>query len=177
MGSPRSSLTGRRVTVRDGGPGRVPAALAPTASIRGRVLFGAAAVAALAAIAVAQGLFPGMVYGGSINFFGEASARCMHDLGLHALTSWCHAIGEPAGFPLLTGGPMILLAAGLMHLPGVDSLGAFIAAQLVFDVIALAGAYGLMRRLGVGPWIALGTAAAWGLSPTVIGLEGFGGTW
>ena len=156
---------------------RVRAALSPRATTHGRALLGAAALAALAAIAVTQGLLPGMVYGGSINYFGEGSVRCMHDLGLDALTSWCHAMGEPAGFPLLTGGPLIMLAALLMYLPGVDSLGAFIAAQLVFDVIAMAGAFKLMRKLGAGPWIALGTATAWCLSPTVVGLEGFGGTW
>ena len=152
-------------------------ALILTAPSRGRALFGAAAVAGLAAIAVAQGQLPGAIVGGSIGYFGEASVRCMHDLGLDALTSRCHAMGEPVGFPLLTGGPLIMLAALIMYLPGVDSLGAFIAAQLVFDVVAVAGAYGLMRRLGAGPWISLGTAIAWASSPTVVGLEGFGGTW
>jgi hypothetical protein len=134
-------------------------------------------VAGLAAIAAAQGLLPGMVFSGSINYFGEGSVRCTHDLGLHAFTAWCHAMGEPAGFPLLTGGPLIMLAALLMYLPGVDSLGAFLAAQVVFDVVAVAGTSALMRRLGTGPWIALGTAVAWCLSPTVIGLEAFSGTW
>ena len=63
-----------------------------------------------------------------------------------------------------------------MYLPGVDSLGALIAAQLVFVGLGMAGAYGIMRRLGAGPWVALGTATAWGLSPTIVGLQGFGGT-
>ena len=36
-----------------------------------------------------------------------------------------------SGFPLLTGGPLVLLGALLMYLPGLDSLGALIAAQLV----------------------------------------------
>ena len=63
-----------------------------------------------------------------------------------------------------------------MYLPGVDSLGAVIAAQLAFVALGMAGAYGLMRRMGAGPWVALGTATVWGISPTLIGLQGFGGT-
>ena len=119
---------------------------------------------------------PGLVYGAAISFFGEASVRCTHDLGLSALTSRCHAFGEPAGFPLLTGGPLVALGALLMYLPGVDSLGAVIAAQLAFVALGMAGAYGLMRRMGAGPWVALGTATVWGISPTLVGLQGFGGT-
>ena len=100
-----------------------------------------------------------------------------HDLGLHALTSRCHAFGEPVGFPLLTGGPMIALGALLLYLPGVGSLGALIAAQLVFVGLGMAGAYGVMRRLGAGPRGSRSARPpAGGLSPTLVGLQGFGGT-
>ena len=84
--------------------------------------------------------------------------------------------GSRCGFPLLTGGPLIALGALLMYLPGVDSLAALIAAQLAFVALGMAGAFAVMRRLGAGPWVALGVATAWGLTPTLVGLQGFGGT-
>ena len=142
-----------------------------------RVLLVIAAATALALVAIAQGLLPGMIAGATISYWGEASVQCTHDLGLHALTTRCHAFAEPVGFPLLTGGPTIALAALLMYLPGVDSLGALILSQLAFVGLGMAGIFGLMRRLGAGPWVALGTATAWGLSPTLVGLTGFGGTY
>ena len=117
-----------------------------------------------------------MVNAATMTYFGEGATRCMHDLGLEALTSWCHAYAEPAGFPLLTGGPVVMLGALLMYVPGVDSLGAYVAAQLAFSAVGLGGGYVLLRRLGAGPWVALGTAIAYALSPTVVGMEGFGGT-
>jgi hypothetical protein len=142
----------------------------------GRALFAVAALVALVAVAFVQGVLPGMVYGETINYFSEGSVRCTHELGLHAFTSRCHALGEPVGFPLFTGGPLVAVGAMLMYLPGVGSLGALTGAQIIFDAVAMLGTYGLMRRLGTGRWVALGTATAWGLSPTVVGLGGFGGT-
>jgi hypothetical protein len=135
-----------------------------------------AALVALVAVAFVQGVLPGMIFAESINYFSEGSVRCMHELGLGALTSRCHAFGEPVGFPLFSGGPLVAVGALLMYLPGVGSLGALTGAQVIFDAAAMLGAYGLMRRLGTGGCVALGTAAAWGLSPTVVGLGGFGGT-
>ena len=159
-----------------------PAGGAPARSVdatparTGRAALAAAAVLALALAALAQGLLPGMVNAETMTYFGEGSVRCMHDLGLSAFTSWCHAYGEPGGFPLLTGGPVVAVGALLMALPGVDSLGAYVAAQLVFTAVGLAGGYALMRRLGAAAWIALAASAVYAISPSVIGMEGFGGT-
>jgi hypothetical protein len=46
----------------------------------------------------------------------------------------------------------------------------------VFDAVALAGGYGLMRVLGAGRVVALGTSAVYLLAPTTVGMLAFGGT-
>lgn len=123
-----------------------------------------------------HGALPGMVNHASIAYLGEGSIRCLHDLGLGALTSWCHSFGEPLGYPLLTWGPFILVGVLFMHLPGIDSDAAYLLALGFFDAVALAGGYHLMRRLGAGWLVAIGTATAYLLTPTIIGLRPFGGT-
>ena len=61
-----------------------------------------------------------------------------------------------------------------MYLPGVDSLGALIAAQLAF----VASGWRCLRTDAADAARALGRARrrAVGLSPTLVGLQGFGGT-
>lgn len=136
----------------------------------------AVALSVFALVLLGHGALPGMVNDSSIAYLGEGSIRCLHDLGVGALTSWCHSFGEPLGYPLLTWGPFVLLGALFMHLPSIDSGGAYSLALAVFDLVALAGGYHLMRRLGAGRLVALGTAAAYLLTPTMMGLRGFGGT-
>jgi hypothetical protein len=46
----------------------------------------------------------------------------------------------------------------------------------VFDAVALAGGYGLMRVLGAARVVALGTSAVYLLAPTTVGMLAFGGT-
>jgi hypothetical protein len=149
--------------------------LLPT-GLKARAMFGVALVAATLAAAAVQGALPGLIYVEHIQYFNEGSIRCMHDLGLHALTSRCHAFGEPVGFPLLTGGPLIALGTALMYLPGVGSLGAVGGALVLFDALGIVGGAALMRRLGAGPWVALGVATAWTISPSVVSLGSYGGT-
>jgi len=69
-----------------------------------------------------------------------------------------------------------VLGALLMYLPAVGSHTAYLVTGAIVDVLALAGAYGLMRRLGAGALVALGTATTYLISPTALGLAGFGGT-
>ena len=63
-----------------------------------------------------------------------------------------------------------------MYLPGVGASGAYLLAGGAFLALALAGGYGLLRRLGAGASIALVASAAFLLTPTVLGLRAFGGT-
>jgi hypothetical protein len=129
-----------------------------------------------AIVLVAHGFVPGMLNDLPTGFLTEGSMQCLHDLGLDALTTWCHAYGEPLGFPLLTGGPVVTLGAALMYLPGVGSSEAYLLAGACFDALALAGGYGLMRKLGSSKVVALSAAALYLVAPTVIGMQQFGGT-
>lgn len=136
----------------------------------------AVALLVFALVLLAHGGLPGMAGNGPIAYLGEGSIRCLHDLGLGALTSWCDSLGEPVGYPLLTWGPFVVVGALFMHLPTIDSGDAYQLAVGVFDAVALTCGFLLMRRLGVGWLVALGTAGAYLLTPTVIGMRGFGGT-
>ncbi len=135
----------------------------------------AVALALFALVLLGHGVLPGMVPDPSIAYLGEGNIRCLHDLGLGAFTSWCHSVGEPLGYPLLTWGPFVLVGVLFMHL-GIDSGAAYLLALGFFDAIALAGGYYLMRRLGAGWIVAIGTAAAYLLTASVISLQAFGGT-
>ena len=134
------------------------------------------AVPAFMFVLFVHGFLPGLVSDAPTTYLSEASVQCLHDLGASALWSWCHDYGEPLGYPLLTGGPVLGLGALAMYLPGVGASGANMLAAATFDAVALAGGYGLMRRLGAGRIVALGAGAAFLLTPTIIGLRPFGGT-
>jgi hypothetical protein len=127
-------------------------------------------------VVFAHGFLPGRLNDAPSAYLAEGSIRCLNDLGVDALTSWCHDYGEPLGYPVLTGGPSVVLGALLMYLPGIGSHAAYLVTGAIVDVLALAGGYGLMRRLGAGALVALGTATAYLISPTALGLAGFGGT-
>jgi hypothetical protein len=142
----------------------------------GPLFLALAALASFFLVLGAHGFLPGRLPNAASAYLAEGSIRCLNELGLGALTSWCHDFGEPLGYPMLTGGPVLVLGALLMYLPGVDSYGAYVLAGGFFDALALAGGYGLMRRLGVSPLVALGTGTMFLLAPTIIGMRSFGGT-
>lgn len=62
--------------------------------------------------------------------------------------------GGPVGFPLLSSGPLVSLGVAFMKLPGGGSYGGFLLAGAASCAFALAGGYGLMRRVGTGRAIA-----------------------
>ena len=132
--------------------------------------------AAYLAVLYAHGLLPGLVNDGASNYLFEASATCVRDMGLGALKPWCHHYGEPLGYPFLTGGPAVVFAGLTMHLPTVDSFDAYLVAGWLFMAIALVGGYGLLRRLGVRPSLAMGGATLYLVTASVIGMRFFGGT-
>ena len=135
------------------------------------------ALPVLAFVLWVSGFLPGFVSDAPTTYLSEGSVQCLHDLGASALWSWCHDYGEPLGYPLLTGGPVLALGALAMYLPGVGAPGAFLIGGSIFLAVALAGGYGLLRRLGVGHLVALVGAAVFLLTPTVLGLRSFGGTY
>lgn len=134
-----------------------------------------AGLVVLALVLLAHGVVPGQVGATDDAFLTQGAILCEHHLGLHALTSSCHAFGEPVGYPLLTNGPTIALGAIAMSL-GASLNGAYLIASAVILVVALAGGYALARRLGVRRPVALWAAALYLLAPTTLGLIGFPGT-
>ena len=130
----------------------------------------------LALVLLVHGLVPGLVSDGPWDYLIEGDMRCLSAMGTEALTSWCDWYGNPNGYPFLSSGPLIFLGWALMDGLGLSSYAAYLVASAVFDAVALAGGYGLMRVLGAGRAVALGTSAVYLLAPTTVGMLAFGGT-
>ena len=151
---------------------------APVSARRGRAawpLF-VAAPPALALVLFAHGIWPGAVGDAPTAYLAEGAIRCVHDIGRFAFTTSCQAYGQPLGYPLLTDGPVIFLGSVLLRLPGVELSGAYALSGALLDAVALAGGYGLARRLGMGRAVALWVATLYLVSPTILGLVSFIGT-
>jgi hypothetical protein len=143
---------------------------------RGRLVVLLAAVPVLAIVLIVHGWVPGLVNDGPWDYLLEGDMRCMRGMGRDALSEWCNSYGIPLGYPFLTSGPFVVLGTGLMYVTGMASYPAYLIAGATFDAVALAGGYGLMRMLGTGRAVALGTAALYLIAPTTVGLHAFGGT-
>ncbi|MEX2588150.1 MAG: hypothetical protein WD602_09200 [Actinomycetota bacterium] len=135
-----------------------------------------ASLTALFVVLLSNGALPGMANYSASAFVVEGRIRCLNQTGVSAFALRCEALGFPFGYPVLTGGPLVGVGALLMLIPGVGSGGAYIASSAIWLSIALGAGYFLVRRLGAGPVVALGTATVYLISPTVLGLHGFGGT-
>lgn len=122
-----------------------------------------------------SGLLPGEVTDGPWFHLTVGAIRCVDDLGIGALTSVCHQYGQPLGFYLLSNGPVVYLGAVFQHL-GFTPYGAYLLSAAVFEAVAFAGLFLLMRALGTGRAVAVVTATAYLLSPSVVGMQPFGGT-
>ncbi|MGH2945590.1 MAG: hypothetical protein ACRDPC_04905 [Solirubrobacteraceae bacterium] len=135
-----------------------------------------AGVPVLAVVLLVHGLLPGLVNDGSWNYLLEGDMRCLRNMGLEALSSWCNWYGMPLGYPFLNSGPIVWLGWALMYGTGMGSYPAYLLSVGAFHAIALAGGYGLMRCLRAGRAVALAASAAYLIAPTVVGMAGFGGT-
>jgi hypothetical protein len=135
-----------------------------------------AGIPLLALVLLVHGLVPGLVNDGPWDYLIEGDMRCLSAMGSEALTSWCDWYGNPNGYPFLSSGPVIFLGWALMDGLGLSSYAAYLVSSAVFDAVALAGGYGLMRVLGAGRVVALGTSVVYLLAPTTVGMLAFGGT-
>jgi hypothetical protein len=141
-----------------------------------RMPLAVAGAVALAVVLLVHGFVPGLITDGPWDYLLEGDMRCLDQLGAHALTSWCHAYGQPLGYPFLSSGPLAFAGWAFMEVTGLGSYAGYLFAGALFDATALAGGYGLLRTLGTGRVVALIGALAYLLSPTVVGMGGFGGT-
>lgn len=129
-----------------------------------------------AVVLLVHGFVPGLITDGPWNYLLEGDIRCLQHLGAGALTSWCDSYGRPLGYPFLSSGPLAFAGWAFAEVTGLGSYAGYLFAGALFDAIALAGGYGLLRMLGTGRVVALVGAVAYLVSPTVVGLGGFGGT-
>lgn len=141
------------------------------------VAFGTAFLLALALILLTNGIWPGMLNSESVGYLTVGAIRCEHALGFHALLHRCHAFGNPGGYGLLTNGPLLLFGGFLAGIPGVSAETAAGLANGCVVTVALAGGYGLARRLGAARAISLWAITLYLISPTLLGMNGFPGTY
>ncbi|MBB4661525.1 hypothetical protein [Conexibacter arvalis] len=123
-----------------------------------------------------HGFLPGQLNDGPWGLLLEGDLRCLDRMGLDALRGSCDQVGVPAGYPFLTSGPFIAVGSLVMRVPGIGSYEAYLIAGGLFDALALAGGYALMRTLGAGRAVALATAGAYLVTPSIVGIGSFGGT-
>lgn len=138
--------------------------------------FGIAAALQYVVVLAIHGFLPGMVNDGPWSLLLEGDLECLDQMGTAALRGVCDRFSVPSGYHFLTSGPFIAVGWLLMRLPGVGSYEAYQVTSALFDAVALAGGFALVRALGASRWVALGAATAYLLSPSVIGMNSFGGT-
>jgi hypothetical protein len=104
------------------------------------------------------------------------SIQCLHNQGLHILTATCHSIGQPLGFTFLLGMPEVIFGTALSWVPGIDAWTAHQLLNVLLDTAALTGGYLLLRRWNVIRPFALIAAATYLITPSLLGLNGYGYT-
>ena len=92
------------------------------------------------------------------------------------LRDTCVEVGGTAGAPFGNGLPMDLAAAVIARVTGVPVEWALFSTFVLMTATALVGAWALLRSLGVRHWVAAAGAFAYLLSPTLLGMHGFGTT-
>jgi hypothetical protein len=104
------------------------------------------------------------------------SIQCLHNQGLHILSATCHSVGQPLGFTFLLGMPEVIFGTALSWVPGIDAWTAHQFLNVLLDTAALTGGYLLLRRWNVIRPFALIAAATYLITPSLLGLNGFGYT-
>lgn len=136
----------------------------------------AAAGCALVALGV-LGQLPGQVPYLPLSQTLTGQIACGVSAPLDEVLSGCQRVGVPLGLPMLTATTVVLLGIAYALLPGVSAYAASQLAMGTATVVALLAGIGVLRRLGTGRWAALGGSLLWLVSPTVVGLRYFPGTW
>lgn len=138
-----------------------------------RWLTAAAFTILLAGVLAIHGFVPGESQPMLQTILDSGAIQCLHDEGWRALTARCDAVGRPIGLTFLTGMPETMLGWALSWIPGVDAWSAHQLLNAVLDGVALGGGYLLLRRWGVARGFALVAPAAYLVSPSLIGINGF----
>jgi hypothetical protein len=107
----------------------------------------------------------------------ETSVQCLANHGLGRWPFSCPDIGLPTGARLIQGLPVVLLGWALTLLPGVSAHLAVEITDVLVLALAFEGARRLLRRFGVGDAVSLGAAALYVISPSLLALASFSGTY
>ncbi|HVF19331.1 MAG TPA: hypothetical protein VNA14_03715 [Mycobacteriales bacterium] len=135
-----------------------------------------AAINATIACAAVLGQLPGQVAYLPLSYSLAGQIECVSAVGW---TGWrgCADLGVPLGLPMLNAGPLVWIGALLNTLPGVSAHAAGQATLTTASGITLLATAAVLRRLGTSSTAAVIGGAAWLLTPTVVGLRHFNGTW
>lgn len=120
-----------------------------------------------------HGYLPGLSQPALQTFLAVGDIQCLRLLSAEALRSYCDTVGQPVGRPLLTGLPQLYLAWALSYLPVLDPWRAHQVVNVLTDVVAFAGAYGLARRWRSPRGLAVLAPVAYLSSVSILGLNGF----
>ncbi len=140
---------------------------------------GAAVAVSLTWLAVCfiHGVWPGRVHVGSISYLVQGAIDCVQHGPRTGLRSFCTHYGAPGGSPLLSDGPVVLGGALLSATLGVSVGTALTLMLAVVLAVGVAGATVLLTELGAPfAWAVVG-AFVYEVSPTVMGLQQFIGTY
>lgn len=149
--------------------------LSERAQLRPRLVTALAGVLATIALMVIHGQLPSLVSSQARWFMARGLMEC-GSLSVGDLAqARCPLIGADGGGSIANGVLFVGVGAAVRRL-GVDVDIAYVLTAAAFMGVALWGAFGLGRRVGLGRPVALGVAALYLASPSLVGLHGFGST-
>lgn len=123
-----------------------------------------------------HGLLPGLLGDSAASFLQAGIVDCLRDDDRILPDLSCESLAYPAGYRLLTGGPLLLAASAVGDLAGTTGEAGLRAASAVASLVGLIGGYKCLRMVGVARPLALAGGAAYQLSLSVVGLVSFPGT-
>jgi hypothetical protein len=131
----------------------------------------------LAGCLLLSGQLPLLTAAPPTTFPHEGLVQCLANFGLHRWPLSCPDIALPTGTQLVQGLPILLVGWALTLLPGISAHVAVEISDVLVVALALEGARRLLRRFGLGDAVSLGAAALYVVSPSVLALTQFSGTY
>jgi hypothetical protein len=138
--------------------------------------FGLFGLVLFACLALA-GQLPGLTNSLPATIAQDGATQCLVNHGFSQWPVACPDVGYPLGEAFVQALPLNILGFLLTYLPGVSTHLAVTLSCMLVTAVGLAGATTLLRSIGIGFPVALGGAALYLLSPSVLTLVGFGSTY
>lgn len=135
---------------------------------------GAAGVGA--ALTLVHGMTPWGISSLTSWYTTVAAIRCGALSVRDLLADTCAVVGGPSGAEVGNGRPFVLAGTALVRITGVSAEWAFALVALVLMSLGALGVLRLASSYGVRTSIGLVAAAAYLASPSLVGMQSFGGT-